>query len=409
MPDRRRTRAGSLGSTACSTRIRRSRSASPRCGSCDAARRFLEPTHESPSPLSRSSRSRCCSRCLRRRRRQDGRPRPTHRPRRPRPRPPRRRRPSYPLTGLPATDPATANRPGARREDRQRRRRRGNGAGRSRGSTRPTSSTRRWSRAASPASPRCSSRPTPTRSVPSARRAAPTSPCSAARTGRCSRGRARTPTFAELDPPVAARRRRLRRAQRGVQPPQRDRSRRAAQPVLVDARAVLADAAGRAAAAAAVPVPRRGRARCCRGHADRLGPPRVRRRRRAARRSTTRGTPTRGGFARNQKGTPDVDETGAQIAPQNVIVQFVTYHDTGYTDVERRTGARGRSRRRRHVLGPDRRHARSTATGPKSAPRRRPRRTPTRPATRSKLTPRPHWVELRGANSTAGPSRGSTL
>jgi hypothetical protein len=43
-----------------------------------------------------------------------------------------------------------------------------------------------------------------------------------------------------------------------------------------------------------------------------------------------------GGFLRNQKGSPDVDETGAQVAPQNVIVQFVTYHDTGYTDV---TGA----------------------------------------------------------------------
>jgi hypothetical protein len=43
-----------------------------------------------------------------------------------------------------------------------------------------------------------------------------------------------------------------------------------------------------------------------------------------------------GGFARSQKGTPDVDENGAQITPQNVIVQFVTYHDTGYRDV---TGA----------------------------------------------------------------------
>ncbi len=43
--------------------------------------------------------------------------------------------------------------------------------------------------------------------------------------------------------------------------------------------------------------------------------------------------PDLGGFARNQKGSPDVDENGTQIAPQNVIVQFVTYHDTGYTDV----------------------------------------------------------------------------
>jgi DUF3048 family protein len=44
-------------------------------------------------------------------------------------------------------------------------------------------------------------------------------------------------------------------------------------------------------------------------------------------------TPDAGGFARSQKGSPDIDENGAQIAPQNVVVQFVTYHDTGYTDV----------------------------------------------------------------------------
>ena len=44
-------------------------------------------------------------------------------------------------------------------------------------------------------------------------------------------------------------------------------------------------------------------------------------------------TPDAGGFARSQKGSPDVDENGVQIAPQNVIVQFVTYHDTGYRDV----------------------------------------------------------------------------
>jgi len=43
--------------------------------------------------------------------------------------------------------------------------------------------------------------------------------------------------------------------------------------------------------------------------------------------------PEVGGFLRNQKGTPDVDENGQQIAPQNVIVQFVSYHDTGYVDV----------------------------------------------------------------------------
>jgi hypothetical protein len=44
-------------------------------------------------------------------------------------------------------------------------------------------------------------------------------------------------------------------------------------------------------------------------------------------------TPGAGAFARSQKGSPHVDEHGVQIAPQNVVVQFVTYHDTGYTDV----------------------------------------------------------------------------
>ncbi len=44
-------------------------------------------------------------------------------------------------------------------------------------------------------------------------------------------------------------------------------------------------------------------------------------------------TPGAGAFARTQKGSPHVDEHGVQIAPQNVVVQFVTYHDTGYTDV----------------------------------------------------------------------------
>jgi hypothetical protein len=43
--------------------------------------------------------------------------------------------------------------------------------------------------------------------------------------------------------------------------------------------------------------------------------------------------PVKGGFDRNQKGTPDVDETGLQVAPQNVVVLFVDYHDTGYVDV----------------------------------------------------------------------------
>jgi len=37
-------------------------------------------------------------------------------------------------------------------------------------------------------------------------------------------------------------------------------------------------------------------------------------------------------FLRNQKGTPDIDEAGAQVTTQNVIIEFVGYHDTGYVD-----------------------------------------------------------------------------
>jgi hypothetical protein len=39
------------------------------------------------------------------------------------------------------------------------------------------------------------------------------------------------------------------------------------------------------------------------------------------------------GFARSQKESPHLDETGAQVVPQNVIVLFVNYHNTGYVDV----------------------------------------------------------------------------
>ena len=41
----------------------------------------------------------------------------------------------------------------------------------------------------------------------------------------------------------------------------------------------------------------------------------------------------RGGFGRTQRGTIDVDEADVQIAPANVIVQFTDYVDTGITDV----------------------------------------------------------------------------
>ena len=40
-----------------------------------------------------------------------------------------------------------------------------------------------------------------------------------------------------------------------------------------------------------------------------------------------------GRYLRSQRSTPDVDDGGTQFAFTNVIVQFVTYHDTGYFDV----------------------------------------------------------------------------
>ena len=40
----------------------------------------------------------------------------------------------------------------------------------------------------------------------------------------------------------------------------------------------------------------------------------------------------KGGFDRDQKGTPHVDENGEQVAPENVVVHFVDYVDTGYVD-----------------------------------------------------------------------------
>ena len=42
--------------------------------------------------------------------------------------------------------------------------------------------------------------------------------------------------------------------------------------------------------------------------------------------------PDRAGWRREQNGTPHVDVDGEQIAPANVIVQFVTYRDTGLVD-----------------------------------------------------------------------------
>jgi len=37
-------------------------------------------------------------------------------------------------------------------------------------------------------------------------------------------------------------------------------------------------------------------------------------------------------WKRVQNGTPHVDNTGAQVSAKNVVIQFATYHDTGYRD-----------------------------------------------------------------------------
>jgi hypothetical protein len=41
----------------------------------------------------------------------------------------------------------------------------------------------------------------------------------------------------------------------------------------------------------------------------------------------------RSGFARDQRGTPDVDEAGVQVVAANVVIMFVPYSDTGLVDV----------------------------------------------------------------------------
>lgn len=43
--------------------------------------------------------------------------------------------------------------------------------------------------------------------------------------------------------------------------------------------------------------------------------------------------PLKEAFDRDQKGTPHVDENDVQIAPQNVVIEFVDYVNTGYVDV----------------------------------------------------------------------------
>ncbi|MGI8793659.1 MAG: DUF3048 domain-containing protein [Acidimicrobiales bacterium] len=42
--------------------------------------------------------------------------------------------------------------------------------------------------------------------------------------------------------------------------------------------------------------------------------------------------PATSAWLRSQNGTPHVDAAGDRVAPKNVVVQFVEYHDTGYRD-----------------------------------------------------------------------------
>lgn len=42
--------------------------------------------------------------------------------------------------------------------------------------------------------------------------------------------------------------------------------------------------------------------------------------------------PSTNTFLRDQKGSPDVDEAGQPVYTQNVVIEFVGYHDTGYVD-----------------------------------------------------------------------------
>jgi hypothetical protein len=55
--------------------------------------------------------------------------------------------------------------------------------------------------------------------------------------------------------------------------------------------------------------------------------------------------PSVGGWVRSQAGTAHLDESGEQVAPQNVVVQFVEYVSTGIRD------AAGTVVREPHLVG----------------------------------------------------------
>ena len=219
----RRTKVASPGSTACSTPIRRSRSASrcsgsseppgaqrPSCLDTMKQRIIAGGTAALPAHRRRGPRLRPAAAATTRRRRRP----PPRRPPSPRPRPPRRPPPVAPLTGLPGNygDPARPHRTG--REDRQRRaegtaavrhqpgRRRLRGAGR--GQRHPA----RWPSSTPPTRPR---------SAPSAPPARPTSPSSRRSTTRTSRGAAPTPPSPGASAPRRSGRR-LRRPRERVLP-----------------------------------------------------------------------------------------------------------------------------------------------------------------------------------------------
>ena len=95
------------------------------------------------------------------------------------------------------------------------------------------------------------------------------------------------------------------------------------------------------------------------------------------------------GWTRTQSGRRHVDSDGAQIAPTNVIVQFVTYKQS-YVRSEL---ARGRRHRFRRCVDPDggQDDPRLMESQPTTS---RSRSTPTPKASPITLTPGTTWIEL---------------
>ena len=89
-----------------------------------------------------------------------------------------------------------------------------------------------------------------------------------------------------------------------------------------------------------------------------------------------------------------------QIAPANVVVMFVAYHDTGYADASARRCPRP-TRRRGRALGPHRRQASSRALEPGRDPTPSPRYTDADRRRRSRSPPAAPGSSSAAANSAA--------